>query len=247
MANPQEMEMQPAPGGGTGNPLAGSFPPSQEPPHSSYVPLPPEHDAYYAPHGPGHSRDPDTEAASPLLAPSAAASPLLAPSAAASPLPVPSAAAPSIQHPGAASQSPAAPNPAPHSGGETKRPQGEVRGIAWWQTPALAVGFFVGSLVIAGVHHGYYLVLGGTLVQSPSQQAWALRIGTGLAFLVKVGFSTAVGIAGVQEMWATLRRKSMSIAAIDGMFAIMASPTAALNIDLLAHAKLLLMLAVASW
>ncbi len=80
-----------------------------------------------------------------------------------------------------------------------------------------------------------------------SAQTWALRLGTALAFLNKTGLTAVVGLVGAQQVWFTLRRKTMTVAGIDSMFEVMGNPLALLNRDLLAHAKLLALLATVSW
>ncbi|KAH6696837.1 hypothetical protein F5X68DRAFT_219306 [Plectosphaerella plurivora] len=100
--------------------------------------------------------------------------------------------------------------------------------------PFLLVLLFLGSLGFAVGHHIYYSHLGGNVVRSADQQAWALRLGTAAAFLVKSGLVSAVGIVGVQQIWLTLRKKAVSIATIDSMFSVLGHPT-------------VLMLAFVSW
>lgn len=116
-----------------------------------------------------------------------------------------------------------------------------------WQFPALVTGLFIGSLLFAVGHHLYYDKLSNTVVQSDSQQAWAIRIGTGLAFVTRMGLTIVVGIAGAQQLWLTLRRKAISIADIDGMFDLLRDPIALFRRGVLVHAKTLSLIALVSW
>lgn len=116
-----------------------------------------------------------------------------------------------------------------------------------YQTPAtvsalllVAIGFILG-------HHFYYQSLKGTVVPSEDQQSWSIRLGTGAAVFTKTALVALIGIAAVQRIWATLRRKALTLRGIDGMFGIMGDPTWIFNSELLGHAKILMLFAVVSW
>ena len=68
-----------------------------------------------------------------------------------------------------------------------------------------------------------------------------------LCLIIKACLVSAVGVAAVQETWATLRRKSVKLSGIDGMFAVLDNPLAFLTPDLWMHAKTLTVLAIVSW
>lgn len=121
---------------------------------------------------------------------------------------------------------------------------------AWgigWQTPALVIGFFLSGVLLIVGHHVYYNSLNGTPVKSATQQTWAIRIGTGLAFLIKALFVAAIGIAVAQQAWSTLRRKGVSLRGIDAMFSVLGNPIAFLVPDMWIGAKTLTLLAIVSW
>lgn len=113
--------------------------------------------------------------------------------------------------------------------------------------PLLAVALFIGSTLTAVGHHLYYESLDRAPVGSEGQQVWAIRIGTGLAFLTRSGLAATLGIIAVQQSWATLRKRAMTIGGIDSMFGIMSNPWLFLNKDLLVHAKRICVLAAISW
>ncbi|KAB8079297.1 hypothetical protein BDV29DRAFT_199877 [Aspergillus leporis] len=139
-----------------------------------------------------------------------------------------------------------------------KRPQSPVpvpvqeteTPVAWgigWRCPALMVGLVIAGAMLSMGHHFYYRSLDGGRVASREEQTWAIRIGTGFAFLIKSCLVSAVGLAAVQEIWATLRRKSVRLSGIDSMFAVRDSPLAFLTLDLWIYAKTLTVLAIVSW
>lgn len=119
-------------------------------------------------------------------------------------------------------------------------------GIGWW-CPTLMVGSVICGAMLSVGHHLYYQSLDNTRVHSIDQQTWAIRIGTGFAFLNKTFLVAGVGIAAVQEIWATLRRKSIKLSGIDGMFAVLNNPLAFFIPDLWVYAKTLTLLAIISW
>ncbi|KAL4989782.1 hypothetical protein BDW68DRAFT_59585 [Aspergillus falconensis] len=92
-----------------------------------------------------------------------------------------------------------------------------------WRVPAAMVVCFVLGLGLAIGHHFYYYSLDHTTVGGQDEQAWALRIGTGLAFLTKTFLTTAVGFALVQNLWWILRLKPVRLSTLDSMWDIRGS------------------------
>ncbi|CAG8416426.1 unnamed protein product [Penicillium salamii] len=131
-----------------------------------------------------------------------------------------------------------------------RSPQDDHSPAVWglgWRSPTLMVGLFLCGLALSVGHHIYYKSYDNTLVQSAEQQTWTVRIGTGFAFLVKTLLVAAIGIAAVQQMWATLRKKSVNIRGIDAMFSILSDPLAFFVPDMWICAKTLTLLAIVSW
>ncbi|KAL3449045.1 hypothetical protein BJX65DRAFT_273979 [Aspergillus insuetus] len=95
-------------------------------------------------------------------------------------------------------------------------------GIHWRMPTAMIVCYVIGVGLAIG-HHFYYYSLNGTQVGDQNKQEWALRIGTGLAFLMKTFLTTAVGIACVQHFWWILRLKPIRLSTLDSMFDIRGS------------------------
>lgn len=106
--------------------------------------------------------------------------------------------------------------------------------------------------ILAGVgfgagHHVYYQSFNNTIVQSTSQQQWAVRIGTGLAFLTKTAFSVVVGNAFSQYLWIVARTKAQPLESLDAMFTMTSNPFSFFDKHVLAHAKLLTIVGIISW
>ncbi|KAL4788785.1 hypothetical protein BDV19DRAFT_398187 [Aspergillus venezuelensis] len=116
-----------------------------------------------------------------------------------------------------------------------------------WRCPTLMIGFVICATALSMGHHFYYNTLNNTVVESVDQQTWAIRVGTGIAFLSKSFLVSGIGIAAVQVIWATLRRKSLKLSGIDAMFAILNSPMALFTPDVWVRAKTLTLLALISW
>ncbi|KAL4747546.1 hypothetical protein BDW72DRAFT_182551 [Aspergillus terricola var. indicus] len=139
----------------------------------------------------------------------------------------------------------------PNKGRQSPHPvQNADTPAAWgigWRCPTLMIGLVTCGAMLSVGHHFYYRSFDETLVDSRNQQAWVIRIGTGFAFLVKSCLVSAVGVAAVQETWATLRRKSVKLSGIDSMFAVLNSPLAFFTNDLWMYAKTLTALAIISW
>ncbi|KAL4773036.1 hypothetical protein BDW60DRAFT_206790 [Aspergillus nidulans var. acristatus] len=84
--------------------------------------------------------------------------------------------------------------------------------------PALMLICFIIGLFLAVVYHLYYQSLNNTVIHTKSQQTWANRIGTGLAFLIKTFLAAAVGIVCTQVLWWSLRSRSIEVSTLDSLF-----------------------------
>ncbi|KAL4899019.1 hypothetical protein BDW74DRAFT_164112 [Aspergillus multicolor] len=136
------------------------------------------------------------------------------------------------------------PVPVADHDGETEAP------AKWgidWRCPTLMIGLLISGAIFAVGHHFYYRSFAGARVASREEQVWAIRIGTGFAFLIKSCLVSSVGLAAVQETWSTVRRKSVRLSGIDSMFAVRGSPLAFLTPDLWLYAKTLTALAIVCW
>ena len=101
------------------------------------------------------------------------------------------------------------------------------------------VALFLLGIGVSIAHHRYYQSLHDTIVPSINSQEWTIRIGTGLAFVVKAALAAAVGIAYTQRLWVTLGRKALSVEGVDGLFQLTMSPIAFLSLEVMKNGKLL--------
>lgn len=122
------------------------------------------------------------------------------------------------------------------------------RFIAWWQgfwSEAWSMCcFLVAGILFAVGHHIFYNDLDG---KEADNQSRMLRYGTALAFLAKANLVTAVILAFRQRVWMMVRRKILSLAAVDSLFAAAEDLTALFNWEALRSAKLAMCLAVYIW
>lgn len=116
-----------------------------------------------------------------------------------------------------------------------------------WKSPALMLSLFVFGILAGIAHHIYYQSLHDTNVESTTTQQWAIRIGTGLAFLAKAALAASVGVAFSQRIWVTLRSKPVSLHAMDDLFSLTVDPTSFFSWEIISKAKVLCLLAASMW
>lgn len=115
-----------------------------------------------------------------------------------------------------------------------------------WKTPCTIVGLFMLGLVFAVTHHYYYNSLNDRSLQDFPQE-WAVRIGTGLAFLTKSCLVASAAIAYQQYYWRILRMRSLSVQSIDDIMGLLADPTRFANHEPLQRAWSCVAIAVIIW
>lgn len=116
----------------------------------------------------------------------------------------------------------------------------------WWHwRPAwfMYVAFIFGVACAIG-HHLFYKSLHG---KPAVNQLAMLRYGTVISFAAKAGLVTAVVMAFRQRLWATVRSKFLSVAALDSLFAATEDVTAMLNFEIYKRAKIAVLLAMFVW
>ncbi|CAG7558758.1 unnamed protein product [Fusarium equiseti] len=114
-------------------------------------------------------------------------------------------------------------------------------------TLILMTGSLLLGLALAIGHHFFYDYLNNRIVESQNQQEWFLRIGTGMAFLVRALLSAAVGIAYTQILWRTLRSKSITIEGINSMFGVSHTAWDFTTLELWTAAPGLAVVAMVAW
>lgn len=108
------------------------------------------------------------------------------------------------------------------------------------------------ATLIAGVsiavgHHLFYSRLNGQPVDTQLSQTWVNRIGTALAFVVKLFFVAAVGIAYTQYQWRTISRKPWKIRQIDSLTGVVNNAWFFYDISLWTRVPVLTVIAAVSW
>ena len=83
---------------------------------------------------------------------------------------------------------------------------------------------FLGTLVAIG-HHFFYSYLDTRELQGVRlPQAWVIRMGNAIAFLLKIALVSAIGIAYAQGFWFFVRRNDLRIESLDAMFGVLSNP-----------------------
>ncbi|CAG8957781.1 hypothetical protein HYFRA_00000119 [Hymenoscyphus fraxineus] len=129
------------------------------------------------------------------------------------------------------------PNQTANTGGSFKNWWG------WWHPMFLMYLFFVFGVVAAFGHHIFYASLHGTEAVDQFQKS---RYGAALSFVAKASLMASVILAFRQQMWATFRRNSLSIDAIDSIFAVIEDLTV-VRWESLKTAKVAMFLAFIVW
>lgn len=106
---------------------------------------------------------------------------------------------------------------------------------------------FLAGVACAIGHHFHYASLDGTAVDTEVSQQWAIRIGTGLAFLAKTCLTASVGVAYTQRLWVTVKKKPISLGNLDNVFSLTTDPLSFLSFEVLFSAKMLCLLAASMW
>ena len=109
------------------------------------------------------------------------------------------------------------------------------------------LGLFFMGMATSIAHHIFYDSLDGKDVGTTMAQEWAIRIGTGMAFIIKASLAAAVGVAYTQRLWVTLKKKAITLQAVDDLFLLTMTPTSFFSWEVLRKAKLLCFMAASMW
>lgn len=93
-------------------------------------------------------------------------------------------------------------------------------------------------------HHFFYQSLDG---QEAVDQLQMFRYGTALAYFTKAALVGSVALAFRQQIWATFRRKMLSISTIDSLFSAMDDLVWILSPEIYHSAKVALLLIIVVW
>ena len=114
-----------------------------------------------------------------------------------------------------------------------------------WVNPVWSMFLFYALGIIAAIsHHAFYKSLQG---KEANDQLKMLRYGGIFAYLTKANFVAAVLLAYRQQIWATFRRRDLSIGAIDCLFAAADDLSAMFNLEFVRVAKSAFALAGLIW
>ncbi|KAI0594242.1 hypothetical protein F4775DRAFT_606592 [Biscogniauxia sp. FL1348] len=116
-----------------------------------------------------------------------------------------------------------------------------------WENPVTMVGSLVLGAVVAIGHDRLYAFFDGRPVGTNLEQQAITNAGTALAFLAKVFFTVAAGIAFAQQFFYSLRRKQESISHIDMLFGLSENIFPLLNVKLWIRHPVLLVIGLITW
>ncbi|KAK3317999.1 hypothetical protein B0H66DRAFT_555941 [Apodospora peruviana] len=134
---------------------------------------------------------------------------------------------------------PQPPGPPPRSGERDWSWLWTWLGPSWVMYEMLVIG-----IILAVAHHVFYSRLDG---QPADDQLEMLRYGNFLSYAAKSFLTTAIIFAYKQQIWATVRRKSLQLGTIDSLFAAVDDIRAMANWEFARKAKVALGLATIVW
>ena len=115
------------------------------------------------------------------------------------------------------------------------------------RSPAMMIGLFVLGISCAICHDSFYKSIHNTKTSESMELHWSLRFGMGLSFVTKASFAAAIGMAFNQYLWVVVRRRDMSLEALDAMFSLSTTPTSFSNREVFSKAKDLFSMAGFIW
>ena len=124
----------------------------------------------------------------------------------------------------------------------------EIKRRSWerhWRAPMLMLGGILLGVVFVLGHHFFYASIHMQPVDDVYlSQAWVIRFGTLLAFLVKICLAATVATSFVQLQWLELRRKPWTVKDIDVLSSVLGNMLSYLNYVWLQYRSLTLLAAV---
>ena len=84
------------------------------------------------------------------------------------------------------------------------------------------------GIAFASAHHFYYDALDGQSVVETSQE-WAIRVGTGFAFLARACLIASATMPYQKQYWRVLGSRAISIGGIDDIMGLLANPACFVN------------------
>ncbi|KAK5658302.1 hypothetical protein OQA88_2277 [Cercophora sp. LCS_1] len=117
-------------------------------------------------------------------------------------------------------------------------------GWEWTNSAWIMYGLLVFGIACAASHHVFYNHLAG---KPAEDQLRMMRFGTLFAYVTKSSLVSAVVFAHRQQIWSTVRRKSLKLRTIDDLFAAADDLRALASWELVKKARVALALAILVW
>ncbi|KAF9880521.1 hypothetical protein CkaCkLH20_01563 [Colletotrichum karsti] len=137
------------------------------------------------------------------------------------------------------------PPPTNRQASYTYHPPGHIAFYNKYWHPSWNMYFFLfAGVAFALGHHFFYQGLHGI---EAKEQLRMLRYGAALAFLSKASLASAVILAFRQRVWMTVRRKMLTLAAVDSLFAAAEDMSAIFNFEVFKQARVAMVLALYVW
>lgn len=115
-----------------------------------------------------------------------------------------------------------------------------------FRVPFAMIAFMALGVGFAVAHHCYYQSLQGQIIAGSSQE-WAVRIGTGLAFLAKACLIASAAMSYQQHYWVLLRSRPVTFKGIDDIMGLLANPACFCNLEVLTKAWSSTVIALTIW
>ncbi|CRK39597.1 hypothetical protein BN1708_016728 [Verticillium longisporum] len=116
--------------------------------------------------------------------------------------------------------------------------------FSYWR-PSYNMYFFLWLGICAAMgHHFFYNSLDGRIADNHIHM---LRYGTALSFVAKASLAASVVLAFKQRVWLTVRRKAMTLSAVDSLFAAADDLSAIFNAEIFRQARVAIILAIYVW
>jgi hypothetical protein len=133
------------------------------------------------------------------------------------------------------------------TGGKTSFDTVRLDNLTTW--PHLTIyGLLLLGIVSATCHHLFYTSLNNRAVdEGVIDQTWAIRIGTGLAYVFKTALVATITIVYAQAFWFVVRGNLFEIGSIDNFFGLLTNPLLFYSKGFFGRAGLLFALAMVAW
>lgn len=122
----------------------------------------------------------------------------------------------------------------------------ENTGRVHWTAPCSILFLILSGILATLAHHLYYQSLDQQPIAKIPQE-WAIRIGTGLAFLSKACLGASAALAYQQYLWTILRSRALTVKSIDSVMGLLSNPTCFLSARTHRNAFSCIVTAVVIW